>query len=508
MKRLLRRDEGQALPLVLFAMFVLSLTTAAVLTGSAVNHRSALVSSQAKQAFALAQHGLADAEGDIYSSYSTGCGGTCVPQSTVTTSEGAFTYSGSLSGTTWTLTATGTVENVSRTVSTQVQANTQTTTTSVDTKTPDPTIWSYIYVDGSSGACTTIQGGSQVKVPLYTPGNLCLAGGGGAKKPIFTGSDLEVGGYLSVPDAGSYIGSSTSPIAKLDVAGVCTQAYKGTNWPCNGQGPTIWATNVGSSIQPQLTMPTYDLTSYYASQQASAISGCPAGLLDNDSTLNTGAGTVNPFPTNSSYDCKVGSNELTWNSVGSSTQGTLTIAGSFVFDGSLHLTGGMHVVYRGGGTLFFSGGVIIDGGSSICGGNSGTSPLDCTGWDPGDYAVPAKASTCAASSACNVMIIAASCWQAGTTSTDGGPNPCIDVTGGTTAQVGFYATKNYTLEGGSSAQGPVISDSMTVAGGTNIVTMLPFTNVPLNAPQDWTTSTTTTTETSTTSLTPPSGWSG
>lgn len=503
-----RRDEGQALPLVLFAMLVLSLTTAAVLTGSAVNHRTALESSQAKQAFALAQHGLADAEGDIYSSYSTGCGGTCVPQSSITTSEGTFTYSGSLAGTTWTLTATGTVAGVSRTVSAQVQANTATTTTSTSTQTPDPTIWSYIYVNGSSGACTTIQGGSQVKVPLYTPGNLCFAGGGGAKKPEFTGSDLEVGGYLSVPDAGSYIGSSTSPIAKLDVHGTCTQAYKGQTWPCNGGGPTIWATNVGSSIQPTLTMPTYNLASYYASQSASTITGCPAGLLDNDSTLNTSAGTVNPFPTNSSYDCKVGSNELKWNSVGSWSQGTLNVTGSFVFDGSLHLSGGMHVVYRGGGTLFFSGGVIIDGGSSICGGNSGTSPLDCTGWDPGDYNVPSKASACAASSACNVMIIAANCWAAGTTSMTGGPNPCIDVTGGTTVQAGFYTPGNYTLEGGSSAQGPVICESMTVAGGTNIVTMLPFTAVPPNAPEDWTTSTTTTTQTTTTSLTPPSSWSG
>jgi Tfp pilus assembly protein PilX len=508
MRELRRNEEGQALPLVLFAMFVLSLTTAAVLTGSAVNHRSALVSSQAKQAFALAQHGLADAEGDVYSSFSTGCGGTCVPESTVTTDEGSFTYSGTLAGTTWTLTATGTVENVSRTVSTQVVANTQTTTTSTQTPVPDPSIWSYIYVDGSSGACTTIQGGSQVKVPLYTPGNLCFTGGSGSKNPAFTGSSLQVGGYLSVPDSGAYIGSSSSKIATLQVHGTCTQQKSGQYWPCNGNGPTIWATNVGSTLSPTLTMPTYDVASYYAAQSSSTITGCPAGLLDNDGTLNTSAGVVNPFPTNSSYDCKVGSNELKWNSVGSWSQGTLNITGSFVFDGSLDLTGGMHVVYRGGGTLFFAGGVTIEGGSSICGGNSGSTPLDCTGWDPGDYNLPAKASTCAASSACNVMILAASCFKAGTASTSGGPNPCFDVTGGTTVQAGIYAAQNYTLEGGSSAQGPVICESMTVQGGTNIVTMLPFTQLPANAPQDWTTTTTTTTQTTTTSLATPSGWSG
>ncbi|HVW89090.1 MAG TPA: hypothetical protein VHC01_06455 [Gaiellaceae bacterium] len=499
----LRRDEGQALPLVLFAMLVLSLTTAAVLTGSAVNHRTALVSSQAKQAFALAQHGLADAEGDVYSSFSTGCGGTCVPQSTVTTDEGSFTYAGTLSGTTWTLTATGTVGNVSRTVSTEVQATTQTTTTSVQTPVPDPSIWSYVYVDGSSGACTSLQGGSQIKVPLYTPGNFCMSGG-----TSFTGSSMQVGGYLSVPDSGSYVGSSSSKIATLQVHGTCTQQKSGQYWPCNGNGPTVWANSVGTTLSPTLTMPTYDVGAYYAAQGASTITGCPAGLLDNDGTLNTSAGTVNPFPTNSSYDCKVGANELQWNSVGSWTQGTLNVTGSFVFDGSLDLSGGMHVVYRGGGTLFFTGSVKIEGGTSICGGNAGSSPLDCTGWDPGDYDVPAKASACAASSACNVMILAASCFKAGTTSTSGGPNPCFDVTGGTTVQTGIYATKNYTLEGGSSAQGPVICDSMTVAGGTNIVTMLPFTQLPVNAPQDWTTSTQTTTQTTTTSLSTPSGWSG
>lgn len=502
----LRREQGQALPLVLFAMLVLSVTTGAILIGSAVNHRTALQSTNQRVAFGLAQQGLADAEGVLYSAVQPSCGSNCVPSATVTTNTGSITYSGTLANGVWTLVSTGTANGVSRTVSTQVAVNTTTTqsTTTQSTTTQDPTIWSYLYVNASGGGCTTLQGGSHIKVPLYTPGNFCLTGGAS-----FTGSDLEVGGYLSVPDSGSSIGSSSSKITKLDVVGSCTQGYSGTTWPCNGGGPTIWASSVGHSLSPTVTMPTYDLASYYTTQKSASISGC-TGLLDNDSTYNTSAGTVNLFPTNSSYDCKVGSNELKWNSLGSWSQGTLYVNGSFVIDGSLDLTGGMSVAYTGGGTLFFSGTVKVEGGSSICGGNATAKkgPYDCLGWDPGDYNVASKASTCAASQACNVLIIAANCNTAGTT-TPAANASCIDVTGGTTVQVGFYTTKGYTLEGGSVDQGPVISDSMTVQGGTDILTMLPFTNVPLNAPQDTITVTqTTTTATTTSSLATPSHWSG
>ncbi|HEV2591389.1 MAG TPA: hypothetical protein VGU02_05790, partial [Gaiellaceae bacterium] len=441
-------QTGQALPIVLLAMIVLSAITAALLTGSALNHRSALTSSNAKQAFALAQEGLADAEGVLYTAVHSSCTTGCVPAASGVEATGTFTYSGSPNGNTWTLTSTGTANGVSRTVSTQI------TVTTTSNTTYDDTMWSYIYVKDSNGVCTTVLGGSHVNVPMYTPGNLCFSGSG-----TFTGSDLEVGGYLNAQDSGgNVIGTSTSKIAKLVVGGTCTQMKSGKNWPCTGAGPTIWAASATVGTAPaSLPFPADNLTSVYATEKSSwsTQSGCPAGLIDTDiantgTTLNASAGTVNPFPTNTSYDCKIGSNELKWNAAGSFTKGTLLIKGTFVLDGNVSLGGGMAVTYTGGGVLYFTGSVVIAGGSSICGGTSGTG--NCTGWNPGGYD-PAKSTQC---SGCNELILVASCWKSGTTSFSGPfvTDPCVDVTGGTTLQAGVYSYKSFKLEGGSVQNGP------------------------------------------------------
>jgi Tfp pilus assembly protein PilX len=477
-RRLVQEQDGVTLVLTLMTMIILSITTAAVLTATAVNHRTALKSTDAKQAFALAEQALADAEGVLYTAINAQCSSTCVPAAgPIDSGNGSISYSGSQSGTLWTLTGTGTVDGVSRTVSAQANAGSTTTTT-------DPTIWNYLYV-ASTGTCMSLSGGSQIKVPLYTPGSVCISGGSD-----FTGSDLEVGQNLSVPDSGSYIGTSSSKIAKLGVGGTCYQQKSGKTWPCNGSGPTIYASTVNTTV-PSLTEPTYDLTTLYNTQKAATISGCPSNFPDNDSTLNNSDGTVNVFPTNSSYDCKITSGgstigELKWNSVGSWSVGTMQISGVVVIDGSLDLSGGMHVEYTGGGTIYFTGTAKVEGGTSICGGNSGSN--DCTGWDPGDYNVSSKASACATSKACNVMVLVANCRQANTTDdTKTVSGTCFDLTGGSTLQTGSYARTSFVLEGGSTDQGPVITNTMTVAGGTNFLQMLPFDNLPTGTPANTTT---------------------
>lgn len=503
MKRLVYEERGVTLVLTLMVMLILSLTTAAILTASAVNHRSALVSAQEKEAFALAQQGLADAEGELYTSDYTSCGTACVPAGSVVSTAGTINYSGALSGTDWTLTGVGTVGLVSRTVTAHATAGSSQTTA-------DPTIWNYLYVNSSStqpgsppSGCPAnsnlwLQGGSQIKVPLYTPGNFCITGGS-----TFTGSDLEVGGTLTVPDSGSTIGSKAAPIAKLG-AHTCTYQKNGSWHTCvvSSGAPstsTVWASVLNTSAGPNLTMPTYNLPNLYATQKAATQTGCGT-LLDNDGTLNLSNGTVNLFPTNSSYDCKVGGSELKWNSVGSWSVGTLQVTGSFIIDGSLDLSGGMAVEYTGGGTLFFTGTVKVEGGSAICGGGSGTN--HCTGWDPGDWNVSSKASQCATSKACNVLVLVASCWSNSTGSQlVSGTNPsCFDITGGTTVETGSYSAQNFALEGGSVDEGPVLSNTMVVSGGTNIVQMLPFYNLPTNTP----------TQTNTITSPPgqPSQWSG
>lgn len=471
MSRRFAQEDGLALPLTLMVLVILSLTVAALLSASAVNQRTSLVSAQGKEAFALAQQGLSDAEGVLYGANSQSdddCGSTCVPAATISTSTGTIVYSGSLANGVWTLTGTGTVGPVSRTVTAQATAGTSETTS-------DPTIWNYLYVNNPSG-CLTLTGGSQIKVPLYTPGNVCINGGSS-----FTGSTLDVGGYLSVPDSGSSIGSKHSKITQLEVTGSCSQQQSGQYWTCNGGGPTIWASavSIGSALTPALSMPSDNIAAYYAAQKAGTQTGCGT-LLDNDTTLNDSDGTVNLFPTNSSYDCKVVSasgstiGEIKWNAVGSWSVGTFSVSGVVVVDGNLDLSGGMAVEYTGGGTILFDGTVTVEGGSSICGGGSGSN--DCTGWDPGDWNNPAKATQCASSGGCNLLVLVADC------KSDAISGDCAHITGGTTVQAGTYANGLFALDGGSVDQGPVLSQDMNISGGTNITQMLPFDNLPAGTP--------------------------
>jgi hypothetical protein len=486
-RRLVRDESGIALVLALITMLVLASLTSAVLFSVTVNHRNALTSAEGDQAFALAQDGLADAEGRLYTAVKANCSTNCVPSSSFAQDGGTVVYAGSLSGSTWTLTGTGTVGGISRTVSAQANVPPPQVIS-------DPTIWNYLYVD-SAASCTTLSGGTTVNVPLYTQGSVCLTGGS-----HFTGADLEVGGSLSVPDSGSSIGTSSTKITKLDVAGACTQTKSGQNWPCNGNGPTIWASAVGSALSPAgLTMPAINLAGVYATQAAATKSGCPANFFDNDSTLNnslsssTLTSTLFPVPwVAPSYDCKVGANEIKWTQAGSgSWNGTLYVNGTFIFDGSLNVVSGQQITYYGGGTIYFTGGVTLSSGA-ICGGPSG-----CSNWKPGSYD-PTKAAN-AQCSGCNELILAAGCWANSTGSVTIAPK-CGYVTGGSTLQTGSLVNGDFTVDGGTSTQGPIIAKTLSVTGGANISTMIPFQKIPPGTPAD--------TKTVTSTPAAPTNWSG
>ena len=121
------------------------------------------------------------------------------------------------------MTGTGTMNGMTRRVSAQASVGASQTI-------PDPSIWNYLYADNRN-SCLTLQGGSTIAVPLYVQGPLCI---GGAH---FTGSDLEVDGNLSI-NGNSNIGTSSSKIAKLEVAGTCTQRAPGAeSRPATATGP-------------------------------------------------------------------------------------------------------------------------------------------------------------------------------------------------------------------------------------------------------------------------------
>jgi len=486
MRRKLVTDErGVTLVLTLFAMTVLSLTTAAVLTATAVNHRSAYRSDEAAQAFALAQQGLAYAEGRLYSSPTT-AEAVLVPGTTITPTDntGTITYHGSLcdgnstppcSPKVWTLYGTGTVDNISRTISAQVTIPlvTSTVTSSTPVTTTDTTIWNYIYIDNPAG-CTTLSGNVSINVPLYTRGGLCLSG-----NATYTGSDLEVGGQLSLT-GNAKIGSSSQPISKLNVVGACSPS------PCDGFHSPIYVNvpGVGHTLTPTETKPTVDLQGTYNAEMGQTQSGCPSNFFDNQNanhtyTLNDSNGTINLFPSGVPYDCKVGSNELKWDGASH-----LTANGTFYFDGNLSMSGNTQILYSGKATLYFTGTANLSGNGQICG------IASCAGtWDPST----------------NAIVVVAGCQNSSGGSITSG---CTSVSGNFKLQAGIYSNTDFTISGNGVDYGPVITTTASFSGNDN--QMLPFHSLPPGAPAN-TTTTYVTTETTTTSdgaPSAPSNWNG
>ena len=134
-RRALDDERGLALPFALGVMVILSALAAGIFTYVTANQSSAKRATADQRAYGLAETGLSYALSRLQNAadpYST----TNVPSTTVSLTGGATTYSGSLSGTTWTLTSNGTVVNPSgpgaanivRTVSMQAQITTTTQT--------------------------------------------------------------------------------------------------------------------------------------------------------------------------------------------------------------------------------------------------------------------------------------------------------------------------------------------------------------------------------------------
>ncbi|HEY2776350.1 MAG TPA: hypothetical protein VGI77_00470, partial [Gaiellaceae bacterium] len=473
LQRLAGEERGVALVLALIIMAALAGTTAALVLPGAVNQRSSLKSADARQAFALAETSLAYGEGAVYAAAGV------IP----TTPQTIVSQPGGGTGTwqaaevndgcncTWSITATGTVDGVDRTI-TAVATDASTTTVT------DYSVWNYLYSDSTS-VCTTVSGGVTVSVPILTRGNVCITGGG-----HFTGSQLKAGGTLT-DTGGSNVGTVGTPVATVEIGGCtawntdgtcktttttpCTlqpsstvTVAVGTN-PCDGKHAPLYATSIGGSLDVTPQMPcigqptSWDpqctgtnagswstLTTAYSAQKALTKTGCPANLFDNDTTLNNSDASISSAMFGSTaYDCKVGTNEIKYTpSGGSCGTGTMVVSGTLYFDGSLSMGCGLKVVYSGQATMYFTGTVTQAGGTQLCG------IASCTAsWNPATAGI----------------IFIAGCWT-NSTGTTLASSKCVYITGGSSGQWGAYATTAYQIDGGSSNMGPVLANSLTIGG--------------------------------------------
>ena len=212
-RRALRDERGLALPFALGVMVILSALSAGIFVYVTTNQGAARRAQADQKAFGLAETGLSyafsvlenDSDPTTPASFSAG---------PVTLTGGTVTYSGALSGTTWTLTGTGTVPNPSgpgaasvvRTVSAQAAI---TTTTIADMRP-----WNYLFVDNPSD-CVTLGNSVTADVSLYVRGNLCLQNNAQIDSPA-----VHVLGSVYVTN-NAQIGSSSDPVGEFQRSGSC-----------------------------------------------------------------------------------------------------------------------------------------------------------------------------------------------------------------------------------------------------------------------------------------------
>jgi Tfp pilus assembly protein PilX len=431
-RRLLGDQRGLALPYALGVTMVLSALAAGIFGYVTMNQSSAKRAQADQRAYGLAETGLSYALSRLQNAadpYAT----SNVPSTSVALTGGSTTYSGSLSGTTWTLTSTGTVANpsgpgaadITRTVSMQAAI---TTSTQADMRP-----WDYLFVDQPSG-CITLGNSVTLTISLYVRGNLCLENNSQVAGPAV---DILGSLYTNSPQAS--IGTTGNPIDEFSATGACH--YTGTPLPC-GPATKVYADSVGAS-PPVITKPTADLNHWYANAQLGPLSSCTTGSFpggfDNDTTLNVSRGEIDLTPS-SAYDCRKldGSGnivaQLKWQP---GSPGTLTIKGVIYFDGHLTWSNLNLIQYDGRATIYGSGQVRIKNRADICG-----VPACDSSWDPRVDLL---------------VFVAGSLVSQSSTTTVGG-----DIGNHVNFQGALYIVNDFDMDNNTTIWGPVITRSTTI----------------------------------------------
>lgn len=472
-RRLVQDEQGVALVLAVMTMLVLSILTGAAAIIVSVNSRESLRSADARRAFGIAEACLAYAEGNVYGAAAAA---PTDPNAAPTSGQqqcdsdggtGLFWANVNGDGVTWTMWGQGTYDGTVRTVHAEADVPSPVTVQQTG-------VWNYLYSDhvSTDGSCdTTIGGSTTVSVPTFVRGNLCL-------QSKFTGSQLGVGGSLTLTSSGNShggVGSASAPISSLAVEGSCNGVPTGTS-TCNGTTSPIYASSVSSSLSLTPELPPLDLSTKYADANPGPAaghgcqvgSGVPTNFFDNDTTLNHSDGTINLFPT-TNYDCVNGSNEIKWcatvnTSMGCTAANTFTVNGMFFFDGNLNLQGNTDILYTGLGTIYVSGSISTSGNFSLC----AVSTCNAT-WDTSQ----------------SELVLLAGCW-ADSTGTTLASHYCVDYGGTNVMQVGTYSTNDYHISGSATNWGPVLANTLALNG--NLSELVPFKVMPPGTPTNTSTS--------------------
>jgi hypothetical protein len=240
-------EDGIALLMSIGMLFVLTVAGTAVLVMTSANTRNTMRSKSADGSYSLAEAGLAQALSKLAEADDP-TDSTILPPDTLTLPPGTATYSGSLAGSTWTLTSTGKIANPTGPATGDVQRTLTRTVTISGTHVgsfAQPN-WERIHHD-SIFSCFDIP----VNLPVNTTANvgMCLQPGGsitGATTKVSAGVYVDMNGPpgSAGPRAGSAATGWTSSANVFSSNNVRASAVVAAN----GQSPNLDITGFGFTI--------------------------------------------------------------------------------------------------------------------------------------------------------------------------------------------------------------------------------------------------------------------
>lgn len=425
----LRDERGIALVMVLGMLLVLTIASAAALSYSSSGTKSSSASNSRQKAFDLAEAGVNNALAVLFDANDP-MDPNAVGSGSQTAEGGTFSYSGSLSGTTWTVTGTGTISNPATggTITRQTQTKRAISTSS--------TPWAYLFSD-STGGCMHISNNATISAPLYVRGDLCLD-----NNSHFTGSDLLVGGTLTVNN-GASVGYTGTPINAAHVALGCKKG--GGPHACTS-ADDVYAGTIDSTTA-NLSKPTLDLAKWYARAAPGPMKPCTSGSVpgnfDDNTTMNGSRATFN-LASGAAYDCRVTNGggqtigRITWTP---GSPGTLVVAGVIFFDGNIQVS---DAVYQGRATIYSFGTVTLGNNVHFC----GVGACDAT-WNP---------------QANQIVLVAGS-----STAATG-----FTISNNAVYQGATYAATDYSLANNAVNWGPVIARNLSIANNSGSTLPLNF----------------------------------
>jgi Tfp pilus assembly protein PilX len=325
LSRLLRSQDGLALPLVLGVIVVLTISVSTLTYYSATNSRSVSQSKDDARSFSLSESGLANAMAVLANPTNNALDPDTLPSSEATASSatyenGTAKWWGVLdrSAAVWTVTALGLTNNPTGSGVAQVRRK-LTARVSIQPTYTQPLnnpVWNYLYSGHTGSTCdqslnNNITGSSR----MYVAGNLCLS-----PNVILTQSVVIVGGNADLENNAAF-GANTSMSTRIEtyVGGSCR--YAGGSWAaCSGNQDSrhiysklIDESTIGVNHSPPVVPPpTADFATWYEnaipgpSQSCTTSSGTTPTFDNNYPARDNSVSTVFDLTPSSSYICRVG----------------------------------------------------------------------------------------------------------------------------------------------------------------------------------------------------------